>query len=319
MFHIGSSATDGPPVAEDGQVNAPVTMKRAKAFQIYSRLQKMATCVQDEDDFHHQYLGVARNVMQLFPFPQSSGVKAAAMPDPSEVCAAMSDMLPSPASVFTADYFTRPVFPLKVLFNIAELFGFDGIPNDLLAQVFIRDHESGHKSILIQAWFAFVLGLNPSSTCSVIDRFQQARSLPSRPVGNVNTIDTPPATVEPIMAPGSLTPVRPQRAHVPPGGPGEGAFVFDNRFNHGHERATDGTLGPNLASGYMSQFGAWRGMAMTVLRAVVKSSRSVLRTDYYPRPQHGLCRHAQSELRAPEVFGSYIQGRRESVRGLASS
>ena len=78
-----------------------MTLTKAKAFQIYSRLEKMATCVQDEDEFHLQYLGVARNVLQLFPFPQSSGLTAAAMPDPLEVWETMSDMPPSPSSVFT--------------------------------------------------------------------------------------------------------------------------------------------------------------------------------------------------------------------------
>ena len=81
----------------------------------------MARCVQDEDEFHRQYLGVARNVLELFPFLQRSGVMAAVMPDPLEACEAMSDMLPSPASVFTTEYFGRPVFSLKVLFKIAEL------------------------------------------------------------------------------------------------------------------------------------------------------------------------------------------------------
>ena len=114
MSQVGSSATDGPPVAEDGQaLAAPVTLTKAKAFQIFSRLQKMSRCVQDEDEFHRQYLGVARNVLELFPFPKSSGVTAAVMPEPLEVCEAMSDMLPSPASVFTTDYFSHLDFPLK--------------------------------------------------------------------------------------------------------------------------------------------------------------------------------------------------------------
>ena len=124
MSQIGSSATDGPPVADDGQApTALVTLTKSKAFQIFSRLQKMLLCVQDEDEFHRQYLGVARVVLELFPFPKSYGVTATVMTDPLEFCEAMSDMLPSPASVFTTDYFRRPVFPLQVLFNIAELFG----------------------------------------------------------------------------------------------------------------------------------------------------------------------------------------------------
>ena len=72
MSQIGSSDTDSLPVADDGQAIAPVTLTKAKEFQIYSRLQKMAACVQDEDDFHRLYLGVALNVLKLFPFPQSS-------------------------------------------------------------------------------------------------------------------------------------------------------------------------------------------------------------------------------------------------------
>ena len=96
------------------------------------------------------------------------------MPGPLEVCKAMSYMLLSPASVFTTDYFSRPVFPLKVLFNIAKLFGFAKIPDDFLAHVFLRDHERGQKNIMSQAWLAFVLGFDLSSSCSVIDKFQHA-------------------------------------------------------------------------------------------------------------------------------------------------
>ena len=105
-----------------------------------------------------------------------------------------------------------------------------------MAHVFIRDHERGHKSIMSQAWFAFVLGLDPSSTRSVIDRFQQARSLPSRRVGNLGPMVTLPPTTEPIMAPGSLAPCSIKT--------GEST----RRLSVGRVRCTRGRVCPRVAS-----------------------------------------------------------------------
>ena len=102
------------------------------------------------------------------------------MHDPLQVCEAISDIDSGPSSVFTADYFSRPGFPHKVLFNISALFWFDGIPDDFLAQVCIRGHERGHHGIMSQVWCAFVLICTPALPRSVIDRFHQASSLPAR-------------------------------------------------------------------------------------------------------------------------------------------
>ena len=62
------------------------------------------------------------------------------MPEPLEVREALSDMHTGPSSVFAADYFSRPVFPPKVLLSIAKLFTFDGIPDYFMAQVFLQEH-----------------------------------------------------------------------------------------------------------------------------------------------------------------------------------
>lgn len=104
-----------------------------------------------------------------------------------------------------------------------------------------------------QAWFAFALGLDPSSGRSVIDKFRQARSLPARRTGISDTMGTLPMSGDPIMTTGSLPPVCLQRAHRPPRGPINGSVDFDTRFHHGHELAPGGNLGLNPDSGDMHQ------------------------------------------------------------------
>lgn len=146
------------------------------------------------------------------------------MPDPLEICEAISDMLPGPSSVFTAEYFRGPVFPVKVLFNIADLFGFDGIPDDFMAQVFKRYYELGHNSIMWQARFAFVVGLDPSSTRSIVQKFHQARSLPACRAGIADVMSTPPVSGDPFMTLESFLTVRPQQAHGPRRGSIDGSI-----------------------------------------------------------------------------------------------
>lgn len=180
------------------------------------------------------------------------------MLDPLEVCKTMHDMLPTPSSFLNTGSFSRSGFPLKVLFYIAGIFGLDSILDDILAQVFIRDHDPGEKSITSQAWFTFFLGLGPSFTRSVIERFRHACSLPSLRAGNVDAIATPPATDKHIRAPGRLPLVRSQQTHGPITGLTNGAVDFVNRFNLGHESGSSGNLWSNMASGDIRQCGPAR-------------------------------------------------------------
>lgn len=55
-------------------------------------------------------------------FLESPVTKAAVLHDLLEVYEAMFDMLSSLSSVLTTGYYCRPGFPVKVMFNIVELF-----------------------------------------------------------------------------------------------------------------------------------------------------------------------------------------------------
>ena len=44
----------------------------------------------------------------------------------------------------------------------------------------LSSYEKGHKAIMNQLWLAYLLGLEPDATRSVLDRFKNARSLFTR-------------------------------------------------------------------------------------------------------------------------------------------
>ena len=208
---------------------------KVQAFQRYSRPQKMTTCIQEEDYFYSQYLGAARNVLHLYPVAQISGTTQAVLPKTIEVCQTLSDMLSAPSYVFTEDYYRRPTFPIKFLYIIAEIYGFYSIPADFMSGVFLRDHELAQKSIMNRVWLAFVLGLDTSSTRSIVEKFKQARALLSRRIGGISTVRaapnpgsssqrTAPDVLEPVLGP--VTPLS-QVPHWYSPGPRVSSVVFD--------------------------------------------------------------------------------------------
>eukprot|EP00171_Calliarthron_tuberculosum_P002172 IDg2172t1 len=89
---------------------------------------KMVTCVAEEDDYHRTFLGAAHCILELFPVLPRSGKTPAVMPEPIEVCQVLSDILPAASDVFTEDYYRRQIYSVEVLFKVAELCSFDGIP-----------------------------------------------------------------------------------------------------------------------------------------------------------------------------------------------
>lgn len=141
------------------------------------------------------------------------------MPDPLQVYGAVYDIPLAPPLTFTVDYFSTPAFPVNAFRRIDGLYGFYEIPQYFFCGLFLRDHEVTHKSIMNQGGFAIVLGLNPRSTRSVIDKFQQARVVSSRrtsvtePRSIANSIEELTKRVE--KAPAFPT-THPLSAHVPP-------------------------------------------------------------------------------------------------------
>lgn len=51
------------------QISAPIT--KAEASTRYMSLLQMVACVQDKDEFHKRYLGVARNILEAHYLPSA--------------------------------------------------------------------------------------------------------------------------------------------------------------------------------------------------------------------------------------------------------
>ena len=62
-------------------------------------------------------------------------------------------MLPAPSAVFTEGYYSRPTYPIKVLFTIAQFYGFAVVEEAFLAQLALSNYEKSHKGIMNQMWF----------------------------------------------------------------------------------------------------------------------------------------------------------------------
>ena len=198
---------------------------KARAFQYYQRLIKMANCIKEEDEHHSLYLGIARDVLELFPIPEPAdgGNDPADMPEAIEVLEVMADMLPGPFAVFTQEYYSKPPYPVKVLYQIAKLYGFSAVPREYGHRMCISPYEAAHQGVVMQVWLAHTLGIDPSSARSIVDLYVTARSLaPSSQTTDAAQAQVqiaPPAAVEPMNQPRSETAGRPvqQNAEVPGG------------------------------------------------------------------------------------------------------
>lgn len=70
------------------------------------------------------------------------------MPDPQDVCEVMACMLPAPDTALTDEFYFREVFPIKILYNIDELYGFTEIDGHFLIKIPLREYEFSRKDIM---------------------------------------------------------------------------------------------------------------------------------------------------------------------------
>ncbi len=123
-------------------------MTKIQASARFNKLKSMTECIQNEDDFYAIYLGVARNLLGSYSVPTSTGTTPAVLPDAFEFSATMAEMLPAPSGVFKADYFSRPTYPIKVLYTIAEFDGFDEVEDAFTSQLALSNYDKAQRGIM---------------------------------------------------------------------------------------------------------------------------------------------------------------------------
>eukprot|EP00171_Calliarthron_tuberculosum_P000187 IDg187t1 len=171
----------------------PVLLTKAQASARHAKLLKSAGMFQEEDDFFARYLGIVRDILHAYPVANSSAATPAVFSDSMEVYEIESYMLPSASVVYTDDYFSRPTYPLKALCRVAELHGSRDVVPGFMDLFVLSQHELENKGIMNQVWLAYMLGMGPAEARSIIDMFNEARSI------SVRSIRKP--TEDPVIAP----------------------------------------------------------------------------------------------------------------------
>lgn len=89
-------------------------------------------------------------------------------------------MLSDTLSVFSYDYFSRPAYPVNVLFNIVVINGFPKINEDYLDYLVLFESERGHRGITDQVWLRFIMVIDLDEARNVVNKVKDATALAVR-------------------------------------------------------------------------------------------------------------------------------------------
>eukprot|EP00171_Calliarthron_tuberculosum_P023610 IDg23610t1 len=192
----------------------PPDLTSAQAFSRFSRIKVMTESIQHEDEFFSCYLNIARSVLAIYDVPHSTGTTPYLLPPSPHVREAMSDMLPALPEIYKDDFYTRPMYPIKALFNVAKFYRFETLDDEFTAALNLSDHEKSDRSIMTQAWFANLAGADADTTRTIIDSFKNKRSIlthrpPSAPVVDTRQVDPQRPPLGPGPGPFRRTPLEP--------------------------------------------------------------------------------------------------------------
>eukprot|EP00171_Calliarthron_tuberculosum_P022862 IDg22862t1 len=155
---------------------APVKgLTKVEAWQKFSRIQHRCENVISSSESFTRYLSIARSILMQYPVQQSTGASEAPMPDESEVCETMVDLLGPPTSIFTDSFLCAPTYPIRILFDISRLYNFDHIDPAFLIKLDLSEFEQSHKVIINMIWLAYIVEQEPHDTRAMIDRLKQLR------------------------------------------------------------------------------------------------------------------------------------------------
>lgn len=97
------------------------------------------------------------------------------LPVPSVSHSMLASLLPTESAVFTQCLFSRPMFPVKILRDVAKHYGFDMIDEQFLALAKILAHERQRKGIMHVLRLAYTLAASRSDARLIVDKFIDAR------------------------------------------------------------------------------------------------------------------------------------------------
>ena len=165
--------------------------QQQKIGQEYNRLLKR-TIVLMKEEVAQGLVDCARQVLERFTL---EGLDGPELPVTSDIGEVLSEILPTPGQSLSATFFSKPVFPVKVLYNLAKLYTFPSVsvPEHLLEETEISPAEKSNMNLNAYLWFLYFLGCPRSDIKQYLARYRRTR-------GPENAVVTQVTSVEPVPA-----------------------------------------------------------------------------------------------------------------------
>ena len=153
---------------------------RAQVSARYDRLKRSATIVEPASEHGKQLRDVAVYVLSLYPITEPTGTSTSVVAHPTdEVQAAMKSFMPAPEEILTEDLLRSPLFPVALLRDVASLYGFGHVPDDLSAALELSDVDSNNRSVMIYIWFTNLLDCSHDTIRAAVTTYRRTRGSPN--------------------------------------------------------------------------------------------------------------------------------------------
>eukprot|EP00171_Calliarthron_tuberculosum_P022573 IDg22573t1 len=149
--------------------------------KVYSRLMFLANLCKAQGDYNDTLFGAARCVLKRYPVTSTTCTGLTLLPGPV-VLDHLRQLLLDADGAFTDDYFQKPVYALRVLFDIAVFYDAVQVEHEFISQLQLSTDDGAREDVQRQIWLAHLLGLDINSTRTVVERYTDVRPRSTRRV-----------------------------------------------------------------------------------------------------------------------------------------
>ena len=145
----------------------------------HARIKKSTTVVRPATQLGQQLRDIALFVLEIYPLSDGTDSSAHVLPDPEDVKETMSNLMPAPDAILTEELIKSPLFPIATLHDIARLFEFGGVRDNLLDSLEITEIDRENKSVMTHIWFLDFLGCDTDTIQAALAIYRRTRGSPN--------------------------------------------------------------------------------------------------------------------------------------------
>ena len=160
---------------------------------MYKKLLKKVAVVNFTDKVAIYLTSSAKSTLKLFPVAAEG---TSIPPEEEDVAMFMRDMLPPPLGIFTDQFFCSPLFPIVLLHDVAEFYGFSKTEDTYIRNMNRMESEKSNEKIISHVWISWFMECTPSTAHSIVNKYKNTH-------GSSNTLlSRPPSfsTASPLVA-----------------------------------------------------------------------------------------------------------------------